>query len=555
MRRALHRANLLAGLLAGASALCCAARADTTLIRITPEEYRHSIHDIFGASVRIPDNQVEPGFREEGLLALGTRKLTISSAGLERYESVAEEIASQVVDPRRRAALLNCKPRSEDAPDNNCAAQFIARAGLLLFRRPLLNTEIQTYVATQADAALKVHSFNAGLAAALVQMLVDPNFLFRVERRGPDRAAQLEPHLDAYSMASRLSFFLWDSGPDSELLTAARTGSLQNARGLQQQVDRLLESPRVESGLRAFIADMFGFDAFATLSVDTHLYPKFTRNVQEDAQEQTLRTIVDQLLVQNADYRDLFVSRDTFLTPALAALYDVPLARSQELGGAVPWVRYRFAADSPYIGILSQVSFLSLNSHPGRTSPTLRGKALRENILCQKVPSPPGNVDFGLVQDTNNPLYKTVRARLTAHRKDALCAGCHKIMDPIGLSLETFDTAAEFRTTENGAPIDTTGDISGQKFDGVVQLAHIVRDSPATSSCLITRAFSYGTQRKPTEQERAWLASLQASLTQSGLKWRELMRRLTLSPNFYTVPSQSPPLPAQVQREMATTKN
>jgi hypothetical protein len=154
--------------------------------------------------------------------------------------------------------------------------------------------------------------------------------------------------------------------------------------GLQKQVERMLLSPRVEGGLRAFFSDMLGFDGFATLSVDSTLYPKFTKNVLEDADEQTLRTIVEQLLVRNNPYGDLFTTRETFLTPSLAALYGVPLPRSQEMGGAVPWVPYTFKEGDPYVGILSQASFLSLNSHPGTTSPTLRGRPCAKSCSARK---------------------------------------------------------------------------------------------------------------------------------------------------------------------------
>lgn len=224
------------------------------------------------------------------------------------------------------------------------------------------------------------------------------------------------------------------------------------------------------------------------------------------------------------------------MTPALAALYGVPLPRSQELGGAVPWVPYEFPQNDPHVGILSQVSFLSLNSHPGTSSPTLRGKALREKLLCQKVPPPPANVDFNLVQDTNNPLYKTARQRLTAHATEAMCAGCHKITDPMGLALENFDTAGGFRTTEHGAPIDATGSLNGKDFNGIEELARVVREAPGTTACLITRAYSYGTARKPSKEERTWLTRLQKDLGPEGVKWRELMRRITLHPDFYSAP-------------------
>jgi hypothetical protein len=517
-----------------------AARAEMTLIRLTPEEYLRSIHDIFGLSIHVDENKVEPGFRDEGLLAIGDRKLTVGSAELERYETLAQEIARQVVDPQHRAILVGCKPAAEDAPDDACAARFIAKVGLLLFRRSLSAAEVAQYVATENRGAQQMHSFNSGLAAALSQMLVSPEFLFRVVRSTADPSHPGKLQLDAYSRAARLSFFLWNASPDSELLAAAQSGKLMTPQGLQREVDRMLDSPRLEDGLRTFFIDMLAFGGLDSdpgidaLSIDSGFYPKFTANVQADAEEQTLRTIVDHLLYKNKDYRDLFTTRDTFLTPALAALYDVPLPRHQELGGAVPWVPYHFGDNEPYIGILTQASFLSLHSHPGRSSPTRRGKALREIFLCQKVPPPPGNVDFSLVQNTSDPRYKTVRQRLTVHRNEPMCAGCHKIMDPIGLSFENFDTAAEYRTTENGAPIDASGDLSGKPFVGVQQLARLMRDDPATTSCLINRAFSYGAARRPTAEEATWLTGVQVQLSKSGVRWRDLMRAITLNPEFYT---------------------
>lgn len=532
----LKLSRLLAGLAFSALLPLAAVKAEVTFVRITPDQYQRTVHDIFGAGIRLDANAVETGFRDQGLLAVGARKLAMSSAGLEQFESLAQQIAAQVTDPRRSATLVHCKPKAADAPDETCAAQFVDRAGLLIFRRPLTPDERTTFVGTANSATQRLRSFNSGLGAALAQMLVDPEFLFRIERSESDPKQPGKMRLDAYSAAARLSFFLWDSAPDSDLLAAAAAGKLQTPKGLSQQVERMINSPRAEYGLRAFFTDMLGFDAFATIAKDTKLFPKFTKNAEDDAREQTLRTLVDQLLEKDRDYRELFTTRETFLTPALAALYGVPLPRSQEMGGATPWIPYRFADADTHIGILTHASFLALHSHPGKTSPTLRGKALRENILCQKVPPPPGNVDFTLVQDSNNPKLKTVRERLTAHSGEAMCAGCHKITDPIGLTLENFDSVGEPRTTENGVAIDVTGNLSGKSFNGIVELAQILRDEPAATSCLINRAFSYGTARVPSAEERAWLASVQTELRKDGVKWRELMRRIAQNPDFYTIP-------------------
>lgn len=545
--RILYRAVTL---LSASAAMCvfasvALAESSASFVRLTPQQYRSAIRDVFGPGIRVEDNKVDPGFRPnggEGLLAVGDRKLTVSSAEFERDEEVAQSVAAQAMEPRRRATILGCSPKAENAPDAHCARHFIERLGLLLVRRPLTAAEINYYVAMHEAAANKLQSFNAGLSAVVYQMLLDPEFLFRVERTavygGATASAPTDSRqsLDAYSRASRLSFLLWDTTPDAQLLHAASTGELMTAPGLEREVNRLLRSTRIEGGLRAFFTDMLGFDEFETLEVDPNLYPRFTKQVSSDAKEQTLRTIVDQLLTKSLDYQAIFLTRDTFLTPALAALYGVPLPRSDELGGATAWVAYSFSPRDPHVGILSEVSFLSLNSHPGRTSPTLRGKALRQKVLCQKVPPPPGNVDFSLVQNTNDPRFKTVRQRLTAHRNEPMCAGCHRITDPIGLALEDFDTASQFRTTENGASIDTAGELDGKNFTGNEQLSEAVANDPKATSCLITRAYSYGTGRLPETDEAAWLLSLQSEfLKEGGVKWRELMRRIAVNPNFYTV--------------------
>lgn len=532
----LRRAGWLATLALAMAVPAGGAQASTTLVRITPEEYSRTIRHVFGPAIKVADNKVQPGFRDEGLLAVGERRLTITSAELERYERLGLDIARQVMAPTRRDILVQCRPHSEQAPDDACASEFLARAGRLLLRRPLTQDELTGFVQVQHRTATELRSFNQGLALALSRLLVDPEFLFRVERTLPPDGEGSKAQLDAYSRASRLSFFLWDAAPDGRLLEAAQSGRLMTERGLVEQVDRMLKSPRLEDGVRAFFTDMLGFDGFATLNVDTSLFPRFTKNVEEDAREQTLRTIVDHLLNRNARYSDLFTTPHTFLTPSLAALYQVALPRAQELGGAVPWVPYTFQDEHPHVGILSQVSFLSLHSHPARSSPTLRGKALREIFLCQRVPPPPGEVDFNLVQDTSNPEFKTVRQRLTAHSSEAMCAGCHKITDPMGLALENFTTGADFRTHENGADIDTSGTLNGKDFNGLKELTQVLSNDPAVNACVVRRVYAYGAARQPDAGERKWLTGLQKQVSAESLTWRELMRQVALAPEFFSVP-------------------
>tara|TARA_E500000075_G_scaffold24734_1_gene21487 strand:- start:1814 stop:3475 length:1662 start_codon:yes stop_codon:yes gene_type:complete len=511
-----------------------------TFVRLTAEQYRNSIRDIFGDSIEITGNAIAAGVREAGLMAVGGRRLTLSSSEVESYEVLALDVASQVMSPSRRNTLIPCRPENENVFDGDCTREFISTVGFHLFRRSLSEYEIGSYSAMASKATESLGGFYIGLQAALVGMMVSPDFLFRIERSVPSQETPGIRRLDAWSRASRLSFFLWNTTPSPALLQAAQSGELMFEAGLDEQVQQMIASPRIEDGLRAFFSDMLAFDRFDTLDIDTTLYPKFTKNVEDEAREQTLRTIADHLLEQDVDYRDLFDSRKTFLTPALAALYGVPISIRQEMGGLVPWVPYEYPEDHIRVGLLGQATFLSLFSHPGASSPTLRGKAVREHLLCQTIPPPPGDVDFSLVRDTDNPEFRTARDRLTEHRNNPTCAGCHTLMDPIGLALEIFDASGVFRNMENGALIDTSGQWLGQEYSDARELTLMLKKDPTLTSCLVQRAYNYGTAREPTPSEVQWLNSTHSQLRQEGVYWRELLQRISENPDFYTVPEAAP---------------
>lgn len=510
------------------------AAGEVVTRRLTPEQYRNVIADVFGPTIKL-GGRFEPDIRIDGLLEIGSGRVAVSAAGMEQYDAMARTIAAQVVDEERRAMFVPCVPRSETENDEACLRQFITQTGQLLYRRPLTQDEVAVQMAAGAVAIQNLKSFYGGLTYALAAMLESPQFLFRHERLEPDPRNQGAYRLDAYSKASRLSFFLWNTVPDPALLNAAAKGELDTARGLQRQVDRMMASPRLNAGVRAFFSDMLHFDQIDTLTKDTTIYPKFNAQVAEQAREQTLRTLVEHLLTQRGDYRDIFTTRKTFLTQTLASVYRLPLVNHAPNGSPDFWQPYEFAADDPRAGLLMQISFVTLHSHPGRSSPTLRGKAVRELLLCQKVPAPPGDVEFQLVQDTSHPVYKTARARLAAHSTEAVCAGCHKITDPIGLALESFDGGGSYRATENGVPIDTTGVLDGIKFANGGELGAAVRANPAAPSCLVDRLTAYALGRPPAPAQRPWVNGLKSAFAEEGYVVPALMRRIANSPEFYRV--------------------
>jgi hypothetical protein len=506
-----------------------AAGGPTVLRRLTQSQYRHVIADVFGPDIKI-GGRFEPEIRDSGLVEVGAGRVSVPASGLEQYGKMARTIAAQVFDKQHRNQMVDCQPASPSAPDDACAKRFLSQAGRLLYRRKLTDEELNQLVQSAAEATRTGGSFDVGLELTLAGMLQAPQFLFTWENATPSG------ELDAYSKASRLSFFLWDTAPDDVLLTAAEHGDLDSEKGVTKQVDRMMSSSRLEDGVRAYFTDMLGFDGFDNLAKDPAIYPKYSFTLAVNAEEQTLRTITNHLLAKDGDYRDLFTTRDTFLSRPLGAVYGIPIAA--DAPGATPdgWQPYTFAADDPRSGLLMQVSFLALHSHPGRTSPTLRGKALREVFLCQKVPDPPGNVNFNIVQDTKNPLYKTVRQRLEAHRTAPTCTGCHKMMDPIGLALENFDSIGTYRAAENDTAIDSSGEIDGVKFPNARGLGKAIHDHPATGACLVNRLYAYALGRAPTKAEAEWLrADVMKDFTTAGYKLRPLMHEMATSDVFFRV--------------------
>ncbi|MBX7198849.1 MAG: DUF1592 domain-containing protein [Rhodospirillaceae bacterium] len=532
--RLLSGAAFTALSLGAALAADAPAEVDTSTVarRLTADEYRTIITDVFGPTIEL-GGRFEPELRVKGLLAVGTTHVSVTSAGMEQYDVMARAIANQVVDAKHRD-LIPCRPANDKAADDACTGTFMAKVGRLLYRRPLTDAELKTYVGAARVATAETKDYWNGLSMSLAAMLSSPKFLFRQVAIVPEPGKPGQWRMEAHAKAQQLSFFLWNAGPDLELLAAAERGDLDTKKGLAKQVDRMMASSRVEAGVRAFFIDNLGFDEFDTLTKDAALFPKFSAQAAADAQEQTLKTIVDLLLTHKGDYRDVFTTKKTFLTQELASIYKVPLVNDGPNGAPDTWVPFEFSKDDPRGGILTQVAFTALHSPPGRGSPTLRGKALREVLLCQKVPAPPAAVKFDIVQDTNNPLYKTARERLKAHATNPVCAGCHKIIDPMGLALENFDGAGAYRLTENGVPIDTSGSLDGVNFTNSAELGKAIHDNPASSSCLVSRLSSYATGR-PIDTGMPWAQALLKNFSAGGYKLPDLMRDIALSDDFFSV--------------------
>ena len=522
----------------GASAVTAPAPSQSyvsALRRLTADEYRSSIADVFGKTIEVR-GVFEPTVRMGGLQAASTTVLSVTPAGFESFSKMADSIGGQVTSEAYRSNLP-CTPKSPKAADDACAGQVLAEYGLRLFRRPLRPEELKPRIVLSRQLATKTNDFYEGLHYGVASLLQAPDFIFRKEVAVP--AADGKGYtLDGYSRATRLSYLLWGTAPDAELLKAAEAGELNTQAGLNKQVDRLMASPRLETGMRAFFNDMLELDTFDTVSKDALLYPKWGAAIAASAREETLRTVIALTLKDNGDVRDLMTTRKTYIDRRMAAIYGIPFPFTAD------WVPYEFPPESGRSGILTQASMLAMFSHPGRSSPTIRGVHLMDILMCEPTPPPPPNVDFTGVNDVTG--NKTVRERLKEHATNRVCASCHNHSDPVGLALENFDTIGGYRTRENGREIDVSATIQGKSFSGAQGAGQFMHDNPKFTGCVARKLYSYGRGIDSGKVKPDVYKFASEAFEQSGYRLPALLKALATSEAFYAAePPPSGPEPAR----------
>lgn len=498
--------------------------------RLTESQYRNTIADLFGEKIEI-SGRFEPERREDGLQAVGNADLSITASGLEQYYAIARSIADQVMVSEQRNSLVGCLPGDSAETRRACAQTFIKWRGHQLLRRPLAQIEIDEALSVWDEGMVASGDFHEGLKLSLVGLLMHPEFLFRVERAESDPEHPDAFRLDAYSKATRLAHMLWDTAPDTELLSAARDGRLHDPEELASQVDRMFASDRVEDGMRAFFTDMLHFEKYDSLNKDGMTYPKFSQAVADSSREETLRFLVDHVVTQNKDYRDIFTAKETFLNRSLASVYDVPFLSNDE------WAKVEFAQEKGRSGVLTHVSFLSLFSHPASSSPTIRGVKLHEIFMCLPTPEPPADVDFSKVQALETG---TVRTRLIDHMTNPGCNTCHAISDPAGLTLEHFDGLGQERKLENGIPIDVSAQIGDKEFVGAQGLGQYMREHPLVTSCIVRNVHYYGVGERYDYSDASYLAAKGEAFAESDYRLLDLYRSVITDPEFFAVDEPEP---------------
>ena len=405
-----------------------------------------------------------------------------------------------------------------------CTPKIVAHLARRAFRRPPTAREISKLSGLVALAQKSGDSYEEGIALALQGVLVSPHFLFRIERDPADKKSPAEHALTPHELASRLSYFLWSSMPDEELLTCADKGALQKPEVLKAQVRRMLRSPRSRALAENFAGQWLQFRALESAKPDAKRFPEFDEYLRMSMREETER-FFDSVVREDRSALDLLLGKYTFLNERLARFYGVT-------GVVGPEFRRVDLSGTPRAGILTQASVLTVTSYPNRTSPVLRGKWILENLL--NAPPPPAPPGVPALEATKVADGASLRVQLEEHRKNPTCASCHARMDPLGFGLENFDAVGKWRKMDGKVPVDASGSLpDGKTFVGADGLRTVLKtDRAAFARCLTTKLLTYALGRGVERYDRPAVENISQALEKDGYRFSALVEGIVNSKPF-----------------------
>jgi cytochrome c5 len=413
----------------------------------------------------------------------------ITPVGIPELDKVTIEGPFNVTGPgdspsRRR--IFTCKA-ADGAQGSACARTVLSAIGRRAYRRPLTDAELDRLMGFYQQERASGGTFDAGVESAIRFVLVSPQFLFRFERDPDVTPPDGVFRISDLELASRLSFFIWSSIPDDQLLDTAVKGKLREPAVLEQQVKRMLADTRARALGSNFAGQWLYLRNLKSLRPDEDVFPDFDDNLRQSLQRET-EMLFESVVIEDHSVLDLLTANYTFLNERLARHYGIPGVYGDQF-------RRVEVRDDFRRGLLGHGSILALNSYANRTSPVTRGKYVLTNILGTPPPSPPANVP-PLEEKPGKPL--TMRERMEEHRKSPACAGCHKLMDPIGLSLENFDAIGRWRVADAGSRIDASSTLwDGTEVSGPAGLRQAIANRPdqfarTASEMLLTYALGRG---------------------------------------------------------------
>jgi hypothetical protein len=506
-----------------------------TVRRLTHNQYNSTVRDLLGdrslPADKFPKEDFVNGFKNQ------VESQGISPILAEAYGQAAERLAQAAFRGGDSHDLIPGRPGSP--ADMVLAEKFVRQFGLKAFRRPIADHEVNLYLRMFGNEASRTNDFVAGASLVVETMLNSPCFLLRVEQ-GPHGPCE------QYEIASRLSYFLWDTMPSDEMFAAAGKGEYATVAQVEAAARRMLEDPRAKSALGEFLAQWMRFDTVLGATRDRRRFREFNAEVAAAMVDET-RRLFEHLVWQDKNFMEFFTARYTFINSDLARLYDLPTPDED-------YARVEYPADSGRSGVLGHGSFLVLTSKPADTSPTARGLFVRNHFLGHEVPPPPPGVNAVLPENTE-AAPMTNRQRLALHQNSDACSNCHRLIDPIGLGFEQYNAIGAFQKQmslqfgrmrgsdpDRNAPptiinldLDTSAQIQGlenSSFSTPRELGRILAASKSCQKCIVKQLFRYTFGREEMAGDQAVVDAAFEKFRESGFRFRELVIALVTSDLF-----------------------
>jgi hypothetical protein len=505
--------------------------------RLSRSQYSATIRDLLNLHLDAGGALPADGAGGEGF-DNAAETLFLSPIYAEKYLDAAKQALSAAAkDPRARAKFLISKPGDGISPDQ--AARTILEDFLLrAFRRPVEESDLQVYLALFRSAQKQGDSFDDSILYALRGVLVSPQFLFRTEPPNPSPEPRL---LDDYSLASRLSYFLWNSTPDGLLLALAESGKLQDPEILKGQVARMLRNPKSFEFVQSFVEQWLRTrDLGQNVHPDAELFPMWKdAELQGDIRYQPV-LFFQEILANDLSLLNLIDSKFTIVTRKLQRLYGLNLKPARANNGQQPQ-RVELPEGTHRGGLLGMSAILAVSSYPHRTSPVLRGKWMLDAMLGTPPPPPPA--DAPALEEGKSVESHNLRERLAQHRANAVCASCHSRIDPLGFALENYDAIGKWRTEDAGKPIDARGELpDGTAFDGPDQLKAVLLEKKGLfMRNLTSKVLGYAVGRGLTLQDSCVMDDIVAQVERSDYSAHALIDAVVFSMPFRYQAAQKEP--------------
>jgi mono/diheme cytochrome c family protein len=509
------------------------------------EVYMHTADE--GLSVRAPITAgthrvgvsfVRRHWEPEGVLqppqrgfARTTNELYFGNPSVDNVSIAGPLAVRPTTDSPARRQVFICRPASA-ATEEPCARRILSTLARRAYRGPVSGRDVDTlltfYRAGRADGG-----FEAGVQQGLRRILASPRFLFRIEREPSTIATGQAYRVSDLDLASRLSFFLWSSIPDQELLAAATTGALSDRATLERQVRRMLADRRAQALVDNFASQWLTISKLAGVVPDADAYPEFDENLR-DAFRQETRLFIGSQLREDRSVIDLLTANYSFVNERLARHYHIP----NVYGSHFRRVTFN---DGVRGGLLGQGSILTVTSYPNRTSPVLRGRWLLDNVLGAPPPPPPPDIPL-LNESGADTTSMSIRQQMEAHRKNPSCAVCHVRMDPLGFSLENFDALGKWRTASDGIPVDASGALpDGTRFEGIAGLRRLVASHQEDFARTFTqKLLAYALGRGLEARDLPAVRRIARDAAGSGYRWSSVILGVATSTPFTMSTAQGP---------------